>query len=231
LGESELVDIDHVMTVYSSKFDNYSVSSDFKDQNNDGYIDLLYSNAYIISSVTQGGFEESLKTGEAICPIEFYPSSKAYNLVINKKYILDSEEIVGSKFKVTYYKNFQDDENLIDVEEFSKEFKIVELYDSNRVLNTSNSCYISADDVISMKNDISNDVDGTYFDFVVVVDGVENVIDVQNKILSLGFLDASVRSTIDYDSVNLLFFLSNFFISIVLFVIVVVTISNIKKQM
>lgn len=231
LGKSELLNIDHVVSVYSSKYDNYPVESDFKSSEINGYIDLLYTEESTSPRVVYGDNLNEDDTGVAICPINFYPDSKAHDLFINQNNILKGKDLIGKTFQVSYYSYSYDGNSLIENQKYTKDFKIIGVYDSEKTMNTFNSCYISSKDMIEMKDLSSSEVEGVYYDFVVVVDNIKNVSTVQQKILELGFLDASIRSEIDQNIVNVIYISCDIIVSLILAVIFALTISYIKKKL
>ena len=167
----------------------------------------------------------------AICPINFYPDSKAYDLFINQNNILKGKDLIGKTFQVSYYSYSYDGNSLIENQKYTKDFKIIGVYDSEKTMNTFNSCYISSKDMIEMKDLSSSEVEGVYYDFVVVVDNITNVSTVQQKIFELGFLDASIRSDIDQNIVNVIYISCDIIVSLILAVIFALTISYIKKKL
>lgn len=229
-GENELLNVEHVVAVYSSKYDSISLESSFKSNGMDGYLDLLYSDNSIIPDVLYGEKMDENDTGVAICPLNFYPDSRAYDLFVNYDNILNGRELIGSNFQVEYYSYKYDGESLVEDKKFIKDFKIVGVYDSKKTVNTFNSCYISSVDMKSMKDDTEVSSEGMYYDFVVIVDSIENISKVQSKILDLGFLDASIRSELDQKTVSTILILSDVVVAIILVVIFTLSASYIKKK-
>ena len=229
-GENELLNVEHVVAVYSSKYDSISLESSFKSNGMDGYLDLLYSDNSIIPDVLYGEKMDENDTGVAICPLNFYPDSRAYDLFVNYDNIMNGRELIGSNFQVEYYSYKYDGESLVEDKKFIKDFKIVGVYDSKKTVNTFNSCYISSVDMKSMKDDTEVSSEGMYYDFVVIVDSIENISKVQSKILDLGFLDASIRSELDQKTVSTILILSDVVVAIILVVIFTLSASYIKKK-
>lgn len=231
LGQTELSNIENVVAVYSSKYDGYGVESDLKSSKIDGKIDLLYSDENIIPKVMIGESISSKDEGVAICPMKFYPSSKAYNLFIKEDEILNGEELIGKTFKARYYSYKNNNGTLEEDKEYSKDFKIVGVYDSELTMNTANSCYISAKDMISMKDSTTIKDEETFYNFVVVADSIDSIPKIKEEILSLGFLDASIRSEYDEKIVNIILLSCDLITSIIIFAICILAISYIKKKL
>lgn len=231
LGQTELSNIKNVVAVYSSKYDGYGVESDLKSSKIDGKIDLLYSDENIIPKVMIGESISSKDEGVAICPMKFYPSSKAYNLFIKEDEILNGEELIGKTFKARYYSYKNNNGTLEEDKEYSKDFKIVGVYDSELTMNTANSCYISAKDMISMKDSTTIKDEETFYNFVVVADSIDSIPKIKEEILSLGFLDASIRSEFDEKIVNIILLSCDLITSIIIFAICILAISYIKKKL
>lgn len=71
--------------VHSTNYDTASVESTFKSDELDGYIDLVYANYSILPSNVVGEKFDADDIGFAICPIDFLPSSEAFNLLVDEK--------------------------------------------------------------------------------------------------------------------------------------------------
>ena len=103
LGYSELVNIEHVVDVHSANYDTASVESSFKTEDLDGYVDFVYANQNTLPNVIIGEKFNASDTGVAICPIDFLPSSEAYNLLVSESKILSGYKLLNSSFEAYYF--------------------------------------------------------------------------------------------------------------------------------
>ena len=230
LGKEELLNIKNVITVYNSKYDSYSVDSNFKSNLFDGKINLLYSEENILPKIIKGSAIKNSEEGVAICPIKFYPSSNANNFLINNSEILNANDLINTTFESIYYSYKNNNGNLEKDKRFVKKFKIVGLYDANSSMNALNSCYISKNDMVSMKKDTFALESDTYNNFIVVVDNIKNIPKVEKDILDLGFLDVNIRSEIDKKTVKLIKISCDVIITIIVCSICISTIFYVKKK-
>ena len=231
-GLSKIKNINHVIDVYSSNYDFISVLSDFKDENYDGYLDLSYGNDTTLPENIIGERIDSNDTGKAICPISFFPSSEAANLIIDEKKIIDGHKLLNTSFEVTYYSYAYENKKTVEKDEYKKTFEIVGLYDSTAVINPSNTCYISSKDIIEMKNTskLVTDDDSTVFGFVVVVDEKENVNKVANELIDLGFFQPTIKNQLDTSITNIILLSCNILISVIMFAVIMLTIFYARKK-
>lgn len=231
-GLSKIKNIEHVIDAYSSNYDFISVLSSFKNENYDGYLDLSYGNDTTLPENIIGKKISDDDTGVAICPINFYPSSEAANLMIDGKKIIDGHKLLNTSFEVTYYSYLYENKRMVEKDEFKKDFKIVGLYDSTVVINPSNTCYISSKDIIEMKNisKIISDDNSTIFGFIVVVDEKENVSQVINDLVDAGFYQPTIKNQLDTSITNVILLSSNILISVIMMAVIMLTIFYARKK-
>ena len=80
----EISKIDHVQTIYNSKYNVISsYESSFKTDNLDGGINLMYSDNTLQPTIIKGRNILENERNVAICPIEFFPDSKVNEYKIN----------------------------------------------------------------------------------------------------------------------------------------------------
>ena len=229
-GYSDLISINHVQDVHSANYDTASVESTFKSDELDGYIDLVYANYSILPTNVVGEKFDADDTGFAICPIDFLPSSEAFNLLVDEKNFLSGYELLNTSFQINYYSYLFDGKRLIENDKYIKEFKIVGIYDANKVMNPSNTCYISKKDMEEIKSITTVNNENTIYGFMVVVDNIKNVELVLNDLEKKGFSRVNIRSQIDYDIINKILFACNIVVSVIMASIVIIIINYTKKK-
>lgn len=229
-GYSDLISINHVQDVHSAYYDTASVESTFKSDELDGYIDLVYANYSILPSNVVGEKFDADDTGFAICPIDFLPSSEAFNLLVDEKKFLSGYELLNTSFQINYYSYLFDGKRLIENDKYIKEFKIVGIYDAKKVMNPSNTCYISKKDMEEIKSITTVNNENTIYGFMVVVDNIKNVELVLNDLEKKGFSRVNIRSQIDYDIINKILFACNIVVSVIMASIVIIIINYTKKK-
>ena len=229
-GYSDLISINHVQDVHSENYDTASVESTFKSDELDGYIDLVYANYSILPTNVVGEKFDADDTGFAICPIDFLPSSEAFNLLVDEKNFLSGYELLNTSFQINYYSYLFDGKRLIENDKYIKEFKIVGIYDAKKVMNPSNTCYISKKDMEEIKSITTVNNENTIYGFMVVVDNIKNVELVLNDLEKKGFSRVNIRSQIDYDIINKILFACNIVVSVIMASIVIIIINYTKKK-
>lgn len=229
-GYSDLISINHVQDVHSANYDTASVESTFKSDELDGYIDLVYANYSILPSNVVGEKFDADDTGFTICPIDFLPSSEAFNLLVDEKKFLSGYELLNTSFQINYYSYLFDGKRLIENDKYIKEFKIVGIYDAKKVMNPSNTCYISKKDMEEIKSITTVNNENTIYGFMVVVDNIKNVELVLNDLEKKGFSRVNIRSQIDYDIINKILFACNIVVSVIMASIVIIIINYTKKK-
>ena len=229
-GYSDLISINHVQDVHSANYDTASVESTFKSDELDGYIDLVYANYSILPTNVVGEKFDADDTGFAICPIDFLPSSEAFNLLVDEKKFLSGYELLNTSFQINYYSYLLDGKRLIENDKYIKEFKIVGIYDAKKVMNPSNTCYISKKDMEEIKSITTVNNENTIYGFMVVVDNIKNVELVLNDLEKKGFSRVNIRSQIDYDIINKILFACNIVVSVIMASIVIIIINYTKKK-
>ena len=229
-GYSDLISINHVQDVHSANYDTASVESTFKSDELDGYIDLVYANYSILPTNVVGEKFDADDTGFAICPIDFLPSSEAFNLLVDEKKFLSGYELLNTSFQINYYSYLFDGKRLIENDKYIKEFKIVGIYDAKKVMNPSNTCYISKKDMEEIKSITTVNNENTIYGFMVIVDNIKNVELVLNDLEKKGFSRVNIRSQIDYDIINKILFACNIVVSVIMASIVIIIINYTKKN-
>lgn len=229
-GKKQLMSIKYVEEVYSAKYDSASVESDFKSKNLDGYIELNYGSKNTLPKNLVGSSFEDDDINVAICPINFYPSSEAFNLIINKNYLINGYNLLNTSFEITYYSHVFDGYKIVKNKPFNKTFKIIGLYNNKDVMTPSNTCYISSRDLQEIKNkEIISDESSAY-GFMVVVDTKDHVKYVINELENIGVYGTAPRIQMDTSIINNIQLICNIILSIILFAVIFLTNLYVKKK-
>lgn len=234
LGKAELFNINHVVDVYDSSYNSKALYSNLKNTNLDGYVELIYGSMKALPNVVSGRTFGEEERNVAICPVKFYPDISAYKLKIKEQNIIDGHDLLSKTFTVKYNAlKFNDSRtNIIDGNEFTKTFEVVGLYNNTQIMTLNNQCFVSASDlieIIDIENaEIKNESSFSYF--TIIVDEVNNLEDTIKEIENLGFLRVQLKNTIDTNLVNIIQMSCNIILFLVLFSVIMITSSYIKKK-
>ena len=114
---------------------------------------------------------------------------------------------------------------------FTKKFKVIGIYDNTSTMNFNNQCYIMSNDIKQMVSEPGSDNMGVnsypYFDLI--VDNVDNIEDVTEKIKDLGFNKVSVKNYFDSDMKKTIEISSIIVVTILVFLTIIISSSYIKK--
>ena len=210
LGKEELLSIEHVQDVYSSVYGTFLIDSNFANEDLDGKITPQYlPKSTVIHSLIGSQIGEN-DTGVAIIPKDFYPDNSVYEYNINAKNIIDGESLIGKEFTITYYTRKFENMKFVNDEKLTKTFTVIGVYDNKEFMNYNNDIFISQIDIDEIakakipKND-NPDIEITQIDdcsFNVVVDSLENVESVTEKILEHNFSNVEPSMEIDEGVIN-----------------------------
>ena len=229
LEYEQIENIDHIEYVYSSKYDTASVESSFANDNFDGEIELRLGNEYTLPQNIMGNTLDSKDTGVAICPVEFYPSSDASELIVDNSLAVDGNKMLNETFKVYYTSYKFEEDNIVPDEYYEKTFKIVGLYNSSEVGNTNNVCYISNTDLTDIKDIVLSINEGVIYGYFAIVDESQNVSQVISDLNELGY-EAEQRLLLDTEVFNNISLICNILIVIMIISIILVLAFYIKKK-
>lgn len=207
---ADLLDIEHVVDVYEDDYrETIITETNLANENLDGTVTLLRGTTNTLPTIVEGRNFEEGETGVAICPVSFFPSSDSIRT--NRRYIIDGRTLIGKTFTVKYHNYLKNSETgeLIEDQTFSKEFKIIGVYDVSERFNDTNTCYISAQDMNEIVNTKSswekeqyNSKIKIFHNWEVVIDSIDNVNYVANQIENMGFEISGYVSSIDMNYVN-----------------------------
>ncbi len=233
----KIKELDNVAEVYDSFYrTSIQVESDLKFNELNGNLQLIYGTENITPPSIKGKSIKDLKSGEMICPIDFYPNSLSDGFNIDDSKIVAPEESLNNEFNV-YYSIFKYEEGSLDIieESATKRFKIVGLYDSKLVMNENNTCYITAQDIkemgVNQSLNNSDTDDSNYVSIDIVVDKVKNLNKVRNKVASLGYyVSKEANAYFDTKEINSIFLLAYSFFLIIIGVIFFMYVSYLHKK-
>lgn len=206
-GLNTIKNIEHISYTYSSKYASTSIESSFKNNYFDGIITLMPSK--LIDN-------NNLSNGEAICPINFYPSSSADELLVDNSKSLSGRSLLNKTFTIKY-------------NDYLKELKIISLYDSISTSTIANTCYVSDKVIKEIRDYQESSNEGVIYGIIAVVDKKENVTDVLNKLTNLGF-DASIELEADTSMFNNINIICNSLTIIISLALILIIYFYIKKK-
>ena len=94
---SDIKNLEYVSEVYESKYRNTYVASDLNFSGLDGGIELLYGSSNIVPKSIEGKSINNLKSGEMICPYDFYPDPDAFYEKIDENKIISAKKNTKSR--------------------------------------------------------------------------------------------------------------------------------------
>lgn len=239
---ADLQNIEHVIDVYDGRYREVSIDkSSFSQKGLDGTMTLSRGTPNTIPTVISGrGFLEGEKN-VAICPTDFFPNANP--TLVNKKYVIDGNELLGKDFTISYYDYILDSsQQLQENKRYNSTFKIIGLYDTSERLNDNSVCYVPADNLIEIvdiqesvwSNQNTNDNPSASVSISVgidvIVDNLENVESVANRIKELGFEISGYGSTVDTNMINTIHIVIILVLCLTLFGIIVISNSYVQKK-
>ena len=224
----EISKIDHVQTIYNSKYNVISsYESSFKTDNLDGGINLMYSDNTLQPSIVKGRNILENERNVAICPIEFFPDSKVNEYKIDKNYVISYENLIDKTFFVKF-------RNKSSNKDITKEFKIIGFYDTKNEIRFNNDCYISKDDIKEISDFVNPLEKDTLYATSVVVDDTKNIEFVKNEIKKLGIVsdDYTIETVAGFDTglISLIRVSCLVLLNVILVVTFFLAISYMKKR-
>lgn len=235
---ADIINIEHVIDVYESNYRETIIEkSDFASGSLDGTITFLRGTNKTLPTIVAGrGFEEG-ETGVAICPVSFYPTADA--TLVDREHLIDGRTLLNKTFKVSYTDFVRDDDTqeLVENETYTKEFKIIGLYDVSERFNSNGTCYIPVQDmneIISTKNSWEKEDDNSMIKILngidVVVDSVYNVNDVIKHLELQDFEVTGFGAVMDMNYINSIRIMIIIVLFIILFTIITIVNSYCKKM-
>lgn len=222
----DLLQINHVVDVFTDNYREVSVESSLKNDNLDGNIILRRATNDTLPTIVTGNSFSDESTVGLVCPLEFYPSYDYLN--IKKDYIISGNIILNTNIDIFYYdyiiNQFGD---YVENNEYSQNLKIIGLYDTRERTDENNVCYAPSS-IIEEIADIQNNYEDDFTlnnvkitnEIVVVVDDISNVNDVVLQMQNKNFYFDGTINTIDIDGIKLV----KLFITIVIFLTIMANI-------
>ena len=230
-GESKIRKMNHIVDLYTSQYDSMFLESSFANEKIDGKLELIYGSTATLPISIIGSTYTANQHNVAICPKEFYPDSSIYNAKINKKNVIDGNTLLDKVFTVKYYSYYFDGMKSTVKKEYTKDFKIIGLYDSKSVMNMNNQCYIPVSDLKDMADTVlDNEMSNAIYVFNAVVDNNKNINSVVNELRDAGFNEVVIKNQIDQKTVNIITISLYIIAALVLIVAFFVSLSYTKKK-
>lgn len=227
--------IDNVVDVYEGVYRETAIkTSSLKNDVVDGGLILKRKN--IDLGIVYGrNFKED---NEIICPINFYPDSNP--TLINKKGIIDWKNALNKTIKVDYFDYVLDENNNRKENKlYSRELKIVGLYDSSKLASKNNVCYINSK---SLKEIVDNKkiretevIDNEQVDIVnysldVVVDDIDNVSSVWENLEKMDYKVEYLVNSVNNNAVILFIITIATILVLTTIVLILATVFHINKM-
>ncbi len=225
----ELEQIEHVSEVYPNLYDGVSIDSDLTLNGLDGSIYLSYGSKNTAPQSIKGKNIDELSPGELICPHEFYPDSNISDILhIDESKFLYEKDILNREITGTYYVPVTDGLEIKE-EEYTKKFKIVGLYDGNVFRTGINNCFATMQDIMEIQKSYNS---YEYVTLNVIVDKNKNIDTVSQDIKKLGNYEVGDNTVayIDKMFVGNLFFITIFFVVIIVYSILLILKNYISKK-
>ncbi|MDE6141155.1 MAG: hypothetical protein K2G03_00990, partial [Bacilli bacterium] len=97
LGYDKLLELEHVVDVYSNKYDFYYITSEtFKDDKHSGEIRLAYGSEKSQPKYINGEKIKNEDTGVAICSKRFYPSTTNGSISNDNIQFINGDDLIGT---------------------------------------------------------------------------------------------------------------------------------------
>ena len=124
-----------------------------------------------------------------------------------------------------------DNNNLVTGKEYNEDYEIIGLYDNKQIMNLNNQCYIMSDDIISIIDKVNpnNDMEFNNTNFYVLIDSVDNIDYVMNKIKNKNFINVYQKNSIDENLVDMVDISYIALITIVILTIIILDLAYVKK--
>lgn len=238
VSENELLNIEHIVDAYNSVYNYVLVDSEFKNEELNGKIKIKYLEKSAILYTLKGQYFKENDRKVAIIPKEFYPDSSVYNFELNEGNVIDGESLIGQDITITYYTRKIEGFNVVNDEKKTEIFTIVGVYDNKENMNFNNEIYVPLDDIKEIvenkipQNDNSDISTFQISDYSIniVIDKLENVRYVMNRLDEMGFENIETTMEMDEEMVNTIKFSCYILSAMSILVIIFIMILYIKKK-
>ena len=233
----EIKKIKHVSEVYGSSYGSTAVSSNLNDNGLNGWIGLQYGTINTAPPSISGKNINELKSGELICPYEFYPdSNNSSPLDIDESKFLSEKDILNREIVISYSRTYTEviDNKLTEKQQdYTQKMKIVGLYDETIFRNGINVCYATPEDIKNIQDSYNPFLEKTeYASLNVVVDEETNLKEVRQNIQNLGsyLVEKETIAHIDKTFTSILFSLTIIFAIIIITSILLILKNYLNKK-
>ncbi|MCL2859223.1 MAG: ABC transporter permease [Oscillospiraceae bacterium] len=234
---TDLLNITHVVDAFDSSNQEVAIfDSSLANEYLDGTVTLNRGTPNTLPTIVAGrGFEEG-ETGVAIVPVSFFPTFNPE--LVNREHLINGNTLLGTTFTVYYHdyildKNGEPQEN----QTFSKEFKIVGLYNVAERFDDSGVCYIPAQDLAEIADtqkswtETQKEIGISASSLInVIVDHTDNVNYVFEQVQALGFETSGLNAMFDMQVINIIRIVIVLVLFLTIFTTIVITLSYTKKK-
>jgi len=140
-----------------------------------------------LPTIIEGTSFSKINNYTLVCPITFYPDTKASTGNLEKNDLMNTEEVLSKNIEIPFH---------IDGEETTEKFRVAGTYDPKEKLDTYNTCYMKASlfkEYFEEENSLS---------YYVVVDSYENLAETEKNILAKGWAEENVKRYVEIDEVK-----------------------------
>ncbi len=233
---AELKKVKHISDAYNAKYSNFPLTSDIHINDVSGDITILHPISNSFPKSIEGKKVGDLKSGEMICPYNFYPNEGASLYKIDDSKIITPKEIIDKEFNVFYLKIYHTN-NIVNGEReeiketLSKKFKIVGFYDNTTIMNYTNECYGIEEDIKIFVDTLNPTREKKAYTYRIVVDKPFNLNKVKKEIKKLGY-EISDSAIIEFDkpTIAIIVSISTSIFIVITFTIIYLLYSYIKKK-
>lgn len=216
-------EIKHIQMV--TDIEEFSGDTPFKSDKYNGKISFRVGNEEILPNNIKGEKFSDEDTGVAVCPYKFYPDDKE---LTSKTEYINGNTLLNTTFDFTY-QAYDSDKQIYNK---TKTFKIIGLYDTDMLLESHRTCFISKRDLQEINENTLKKMescDDCLNSIFVIVDDINNLPTVKEKLTELGlqyvdklFIDASAVSNLKIISYTSIIF--------VIVITIGITLVYIKKR-
>ena len=226
----------HIIEVLDSTDNIFTIKTDaFLDQNYDGTINLLPITANLTVEVGKGSTITSEDTGKMICPQDFFPDSSIDTTGVDKTRLLSQETILNQNLTFYYQSyNYTLPTKAPTSTVKYKDFQIVGVYNSAKVMNTNNTCYVSLKDLQALVTSYRGNYTDVYPEYsksvIIYLDSYSNMDKVKKSLQELGYTNLTNVQELDTSYSLMLKFICIFLTVISIATSLIVELLYLKKK-
>ena len=226
---NDIMKISNVLDAFNSQEWSIVLKSNISKNGVDGTITLLRAKETTLPTIISGRSFTDNEKEVAICPKMFYPNIDP--MYVDKDKIIDGESLIGTTFSVEF-NDYVLNEYLMPEENntYIKEFEIIGIYNTYERMNDSSTCYISSYDMEKISSTMNSWNESSLPVISVIVDDINNVQHVLEKINEMGFESTGLRAHLDTNMINTIRLSIVVVFSLILTTIIIITVLYIKKK-